>query len=67
VPRKIKELESALKKAGFAWEAGKGSHRKWRHLSGVMVLMCGKPGSDARRYQENDVREALERVNHEKK
>ncbi|MDD2708853.1 MAG: type II toxin-antitoxin system HicA family toxin [Verrucomicrobiae bacterium] len=67
MPRKIRELESILKKAGFVWEAGKGSHRKWRHTTGTMIIMSGNPGHDAKRYQEKQVFEALEEVQqHEK-
>ncbi|MDD2709909.1 MAG: type II toxin-antitoxin system HicA family toxin [Verrucomicrobiae bacterium] len=67
MPRKVRELESILKKAGFVREAGKGSHRKWRHATGTMIIMSGNPGHDAKRYQEKQVSEALEEVQqHEK-
>ncbi len=62
MPRKIRDLEASLKKIGFVWESGKGSHRKWRHASGIMVVMSGHPGYDAKRYQEKQVAEALEEV-----
>jgi predicted RNA binding protein YcfA (HicA-like mRNA interferase family) len=64
MPKKIRELEAMLKKAGFVWESGKGSHRKWRHASGIMVVMSGNHGNDAKRYQEKHVAEALEEVKH---
>jgi predicted RNA binding protein YcfA (HicA-like mRNA interferase family) len=68
MPKKIRELEVSLKKAGFVWEHGKGSHRKWRHPSGLMVVMCGQSGHDAKRYQEREVASKIEEVkSHEKK
>ncbi|MDR1192317.1 MAG: type II toxin-antitoxin system HicA family toxin [Verrucomicrobiales bacterium] len=60
MPKKIRELEQELKHAGFVWESGKGSHRKWRHASGVAVFMSGQPGHDAQRYQEKQVRLGIE-------
>jgi predicted RNA binding protein YcfA (HicA-like mRNA interferase family) len=60
MPRKIRELESALKKAGFSCKPGRGSHRKWRHSCGALVVMSGKSGDDAKRYQEKDVAQAIE-------
>jgi predicted RNA binding protein YcfA (HicA-like mRNA interferase family) len=62
MPKKIRELETALKKAGFAWESGKGSHRKWKHVSGGLVVISGKPGADAKRYQERDVAAAINKA-----
>ncbi|MFH1067629.1 MAG: type II toxin-antitoxin system HicA family toxin [bacterium] len=55
MPKKVRDLEAALKKAGFVWKSGKGSHRKWRHDTGVMMVMCGHGGDDAKRYQERAV------------
>ncbi len=60
MPRKIKDLESDLLKAGFTWIAGKGSHRKYLHSSGAKVTISGKAGDDAQRYQERQVAAALE-------
>jgi hypothetical protein len=40
-------------------EAGKGSHRKWRHQNGVYVVMSGNAGHDAHRYQERQVVAAI--------
>lgn len=34
-----REVEKQLRKAGFAPEWGKGSHRKWTHPSGKIVVM----------------------------
>jgi predicted RNA binding protein YcfA (HicA-like mRNA interferase family) len=59
VPPKIRELESRLRKAGFLKEAGKGSHRKWKHPIGTYVVLSGQEGSDAKKYQEVVVEEAI--------
>jgi predicted RNA binding protein YcfA (HicA-like mRNA interferase family) len=59
VPPKIRELEAKLRKAGFSRQAAKGSHRKWVHPSGRFVIMSGKEGDDAKRYQEVQVGEAI--------
>jgi hypothetical protein len=37
----------------------RGSHRKWVHGSGRLVIMSGKDGDDAKRYQEAAVAEAI--------
>ena len=60
MPKKIRELKKILLKAGFTYRSGKGSHTVWSHpgLSYSLVL-SGKEGADADRYQERDVRNAL--------
>jgi predicted RNA binding protein YcfA (HicA-like mRNA interferase family) len=68
VPRKIRELVRDLRDAGF-YEisgAGKGSHRKFSHqrFSGAVTL-SGAEGDDAKPYQEKQVRQAIEQVQHE--
>jgi len=64
MPRKIRELIRDLTDAGF-YEigGGKGSHRKFAHLryQGAVTL-SGKPGDDAKPYQERQVRRAIEEV-----
>lgn len=62
VPPKIRELEARLRKAGFSRQAAKGSHRKWIHDSGRLVVISGKEGDDAKRYQEQAVEEAIKAV-----
>jgi predicted RNA binding protein YcfA (HicA-like mRNA interferase family) len=62
MPRKIRELLSELKKHGFEDRGGKGSHRNLVHQKGIRITISGKPGSDAKIYQERAVREALERA-----
>ncbi len=64
MPRKIRELERDLQRAGFARRPGKGGHRQWEHhlMPDRPVTMSGSPGADARRYQEAQVREALAEI-----
>jgi predicted RNA binding protein YcfA (HicA-like mRNA interferase family) len=62
VPKKIRELEAALKKAGFICFPGKGSHRKWKHFSGAQFNMSGSAGQDAKRYQEKGVAEEIQKA-----
>ena len=62
VPRKIRELKSDLRRAGFAAlpGQGKGSHTKWEHpLVPDPVTLSGHDGDDAHPYQERNVRGAL--------
>ena len=49
-----------LKKAGFVDRGGKGSRRNFKHASGIKVTLSGKPGDDAKPYQEREVEKALE-------
>ena len=63
MPRKIRELMRDLERAGFLYlGGGKGSHRKYIHPSGVRMTLSGNTGSDAKRYQEKAVREAIKQV-----
>lgn len=63
MPKKIRELKSILRKAGFTYSPGKGSHTKWSHplLPGKLTL-SGKDGADAKVYQEQDVNNALQKI-----
>ena len=62
MPRKVRQLKADLRKAGFSWRPGKGSHTVWGHplIPTIEVTVSGNDGDDARRYQEQEVREALE-------
>ena len=64
MPRKVRELAKDLTRAGFRLlpRRGKGSHRWYVHPQpGVPpVNLAGKLNGDAKRYQENDVHDALE-------
>ncbi len=68
MPKKIRELKQMLRQAGFTELVGKGSHTNWIHpfYSGKVTL-AGKDGSDAKRYQEKDVQQAIEEVEGKKK
>ena len=39
---------------------GKGSHRNFKHTCGTKVTLSGKSGDDALKYQESDVKTAIE-------
>jgi predicted RNA binding protein YcfA (HicA-like mRNA interferase family) len=67
MPRKVRQLIADLEHAGFVNRGGKGSHRNFVHRTGLVVTVSGKPGEDARQYQEKQVRTALQRVNNETK
>jgi predicted RNA binding protein YcfA (HicA-like mRNA interferase family) len=62
VPPKVRELARALAAAGFEECGGKGSHRNFKHAKGVRITLSGKPGMDARPYQEKAVRQAIDQV-----
>ncbi len=60
MPKKIRELKAMLRKAGFRWRPGKGSHTVWEHpLADKSVTLSGKDGHDAKRYQEAEVAEQI--------
>jgi len=65
LPQKIRDLIKKLRDAGFTeiGGAGKGSHRKFTHdkYPGAVTL-SGKPGDDAKCYQNKQVTQAIERV-----
>jgi len=60
MPRKIRQLIQELEQAGFRNRGGKGSHRNFLHPEGIGVTLSGKPGGDAKPYQERQVRAAIE-------
>jgi predicted RNA binding protein YcfA (HicA-like mRNA interferase family) len=61
MPPKVRDLERRLAAAGFERVAARGSHRKWRHPSGVVLIVSGKGGDDARPYQEEAIEQAITR------
>ncbi len=65
MPPKIRELIRDLEAAGFRKKGGKGSHRKFRHVNGVIVVVSGNAGDDAKRYQIRDVKWAIAKVSDE--
>ena len=60
MPRKIRDLIKELTKAGFINRGGKGSHRNFIHPSGVILTVSGKPGDDAKPYQEKIVKRKIQ-------
>lgn len=61
MPKKIRELISQLESAGFANRGGKGSHRNFVHPNVMRpIVISGKAGDDAKRYQERAVEAAIE-------
>jgi predicted RNA binding protein YcfA (HicA-like mRNA interferase family) len=65
VPRKVRELVKDLRDAGFAQVpgGGKGSHRKFTHVNYEgAVTLSGQDGEDAKKYQEKQVKRAIEEV-----
>ena len=61
MPPKIKQLIKELENAGFVNKGGKGSHRNFVHPKVAKpVTISGKVGDDALRYQERDVKKAIE-------
>jgi predicted RNA binding protein YcfA (HicA-like mRNA interferase family) len=59
MPRKIRELIKDLKMAGFINRGGKGSHRNFQHVSGVVLTLSSRPGDDAKPYQEKLVKQKI--------
>ena len=59
MPRKIRQLIKDLESAGFINRGGKGSHRNFIHPKGIAITISGKLGSDAKKYQENEVKRKL--------
>jgi predicted RNA binding protein YcfA (HicA-like mRNA interferase family) len=61
VPPKIRELIAQLENAGFTDRGGKGNHRNYIHPKVARpITISGKPGNDAKRYQERAVQLAIE-------
>ncbi len=52
-----------LRKAGFYFRPGKGSHTVWEHPALIdSITISGADGDDAQRYQEAAVRKALSKL-----
>jgi predicted RNA binding protein YcfA (HicA-like mRNA interferase family) len=63
MPRKIRQLIRDLEKNGFVFEPAKGNHRKFYHSAlPIPVVVDGKLGDDAKRYQKRDVKRALRAI-----
>ncbi len=61
MPKRIRELATALEQAGFRRKPGKGSHRKYIHPDGRQLVLSGKVGDDAKPYQEKQVTKLVKR------
>ena len=48
-----------LLRAGFVLKGGKGSHRKMRHPFGIIVILSGNDGDDAKPYQEKECNDKI--------
>ena len=63
MPKKIRELKAMLRKAGCTSEPSKGSHTKWKHpLINCKIVLSGKDGTDAKRYQEKEVMQLIKDI-----
>ncbi|MBW4512795.1 MAG: type II toxin-antitoxin system HicA family toxin [Scytonematopsis contorta HA4267-MV1] len=63
MPKKIRELKQMLRQLGFTELPGKGSHTNWIHpLYTGKLTVSGKDTSDAKSYQEKEVRQAIKEV-----
>lgn len=61
MPKKIRELIKELENAGFVNRGGKGSHRNFVHPNlAKRIVISGQLGDDAKHYQENAVKVAIE-------
>lgn len=61
MPKKIRELIQELEQAGFFNRGGKGSHRNFVHPDlSKSIVISGRLGDDAQRYQEKAVKIAIE-------
>ncbi len=61
MPRKTRDLVRDLTSAGFIDKGGKGSHRSFVHSNCKRpITLSGKLGSDAKKYQERDVKRKIE-------
>ncbi|MDQ3706540.1 MAG: type II toxin-antitoxin system HicA family toxin [Chloroflexota bacterium] len=63
MPRKIRELKADLRKSGFGYRPGKGSHTIWYHdMIPNEIILSGNDGDDAKPYQERLVRGILDKL-----
>ena len=61
MPPKVRELVAELRRAGFVDRGGKGSHRNFVHPQIARpVTISGAPGEDAKQYQIQAVKLAVE-------
>ena len=68
MPKKVRELQAMLTKAGFVLipKRGKGSHAIYQYpKSTIRVSIPGKDSSDAKLCIEKQVKQAIKRANNE--
>ena len=59
MPKKIRKVIKELEEAGFINRGGKGLHRNFQHPSDQHVTVSGNLGSDAKKYLERQVEQAI--------
>lgn len=66
--QKVRQLKSALAKAGFMSRSAKGSHTYWEHAANpdLYITISGHDGDDAEKYQERDVKKLIEEAKRRK-
>lgn len=63
MPPKVRELIAELERNGFSARSGKGSHRVYSHPKSYRnVVISGKEGNDAQKYQIKQIKEALNEI-----
>ncbi len=64
MPPKVRQLKADLRRAGFLFRPGKGSHTVWVHplLPEDEVTISGHDGDDAQRYQIKRVQDMLKKL-----
>ena len=64
MPRRVRQLNADLRRAGASIVRQRGSHATWQHpsISGVLIELVGQDGDDAQAYQERDLRAVLRRI-----
>ncbi len=71
MPRKLRDIIADMRAADFEYlpGRGKGDHGVWRHPLAPQnqITLDGRPGADAKHYQERDLRIALAVVEQAKK
>lgn len=67
MPKKIRESKQMLKEAGFMNFWAKGGHNQALHpLYSVEITLSGKDGAAPKRYQKQEVNNAIEEVRRKK-
>ena len=65
MPKKNREIKATLRREGFCYRPGKGSHSNWYHplLPAVRITTSGKDGGDADPGLVKEVDDAIEKLN----